>query len=124
MNSPSRFVCLTGNPATDRDQMLERGATVLHAPSGTFIRDAGGGDLSMTVPVITGVAIADWADVADHWIESGDSTLTHHIRFHAGGTVQVVLDLDGEITRLDCERTNPRTDFQTGVVTVSPYGKE
>jgi hypothetical protein len=117
MTSPSHFICLTGDTAQDR--WLERGDTVLHAPSGTFIHDHGQDDLSMTVPAITGFAVVDWADVADHQTARGETTVSHCLRFHGGGELNVVFDLQGEILSLCGEGLACFTDW-SGFVTVGP----
>lgn len=124
MDTPSHFLCLTGAPAQNREYPLDRGDTVLHAPSGTFVHDHGVAGLSMTLERITGVAIADWSEVAEHRVEQDGEGLKHHVRFHAGGFVEVRCDPQGEIIHIDSACTTSHADFHTGLVTFGAYRVE
>lgn len=117
----SHFICLTGDPAKDGDHLLmDHRDTVLHAPSGTFIRTPDGVDVSMTVPVISGVAISDWAEVADHQTARDEATVSHCLRFHGGGELNVVFNLQGQILSLSGKGLVYFADW-SGFITVGPH---
>jgi hypothetical protein len=74
---------------------LRGGQTVLDAASGVFITTDRVGKLDLTVPCIEAVGFINVADVAEHTIDSSEVDVTHRIRFHGGGAVQVVFKMDG-----------------------------
>jgi len=121
MTNASRLLCLNDDPDHDQHLVLDRGSTVLHAPSGSFMHDDGNGGMSLTVPEINGVAIADWAEVAQYELVTEAGKVTHRIRFHAGGEVLVEYTHEGELIGLAGEHTSSYYDFRTGVITFWPY---
>lgn len=106
MDKASNFLCLTGSPDEPSSYLLTPGMTVLHGSSGVFISDAGAKGLSMTLPFITGVAIADGLQVAEFREELDDTHRTQHLRFHDGTRTTIVYDLDGSVLGVDLERTH------------------
>lgn len=120
MNEKSNFLCLNAGPNEASTHTLDHGATVLHAPSGTFIHDDGGGDISVTVPIVTGVAVANWVDVAEFNETRSETTLIRHLRFYGGGTAEVVCDCHGSIMSVVAEHVNAIA-CSSGLVILSTY---
>jgi hypothetical protein len=120
MKKRSRLICVNGSPNEASFQQVEPGDTVLDRISGTFAHFDGPNDLSVTLPVITAVSIADLAEVADHQITRTADTVAHHVRFHGGGEVHIVYSLSGEVLELCGERLITSTSA-SGLVSVGAY---
>jgi hypothetical protein len=94
--SRSNFVCVDSARIEESIyRALPGGQTVLDAASGIFITTDRVGNLDMTVPCVEAVGFINVADVAEHTIDSTEVDVTHRIRFHGGGTAQIVFRLDG-----------------------------
>ncbi len=92
----SNFICVDSKRMEESfHRTIPGGQTVLDAASGVFVTADRAGNLDMTVPCIEAVGFIDVAEVAEHTIDSNEVDVTHRIRFHGGGTVQVVFKLDG-----------------------------
>jgi hypothetical protein len=77
-------------------------------------------DLNITIPQITRIGIADLADVAEHRTNRVYGSISHHIRFHSGGMVNVVYAADGSLLEFSGEGLSFVLD-PSGVLTVKPY---
>jgi hypothetical protein len=120
MTHPSRLICINGTPDEASFQAAAPGDTVLDAASGTFAYFDSPNDMTVTLPVITGVGIANLAEVADHQITRSADTVAHHVRFHGGGELHFVYALSGELVELRGERVTMSTS-PCGLVSVRAY---
>lgn len=109
--SASNFICVDSSRIEESiHRALPGGQTVLDAASGVFVTADRAGNLDMTVPCIEAVGFIDVADVAEHTIDSNEMDVTHRIRFHGGGKVQIVFKTDGSFASFKGEaiRASPR----------------
>jgi hypothetical protein len=92
----SNFSCVDSERIEELfHRAIPGGQTILDAASGVFVMSDRAGNLDTTVPCIEAVGFIDVAEVAEHTIDSNEMDVTHRIRFHGGGTAQVVFKLDG-----------------------------
>jgi hypothetical protein len=99
--SASNLICVDSARIEESfHRKIPGGQTVLDAASGIFITADRVGNLDMTVPCIEAVGFINVADVAQHTIDSSEVDVTHQIRFHGGGTVQIVFRLDGSFASI------------------------
>jgi hypothetical protein len=121
ITTPPPFICLPDFPDEEIHRLVEPGQTVLHPASGLFVHVGIGGDLSVTVPPITAVRLADAAEVADHQVTRGEAAVTHSVCFHGGGTLHAAHDLQSGLVELSGERVCMTFNGATGIVSVSAY---
>ena len=77
-------------------------------------------NLAVTLPRITRVGIADLADVAEHRVNNVYGSISHHIRFHSGGVVNVAYAADGSLLEFTGEGLSLSINAD-GILTVKPY---
>jgi hypothetical protein len=118
---PSRLICANSTPDEASFQAAVPGDTVLDAVSGTFAHFDSPNDMTVAVPVITGVGIANLTEVADHQITRSADTVAHLVRFHGGGELHLVYALSGELVGLCGERVTMSASA-SGLVSVRAYG--
>jgi hypothetical protein len=77
MTTPPPLICLPSFPAEEIHLLIEPGQTVLHPASGLFVHVGLDGELSVTLPPITAVRIADAAELqASHEVQAGSVELS------------------------------------------------
>lgn len=120
MKSASNFLCLTGAPDEAPFYQLNPGLPVLHGETGMFLFDGGEKGLSMTLPFITAVAVADWSEVAEFRQERDETQLRQHLRFRDGkGHATIVCDLDGSVLEVHLEHMCHQ-NLPSGEMVLSP----
>ena len=77
-------------------------------------------NLAVTLPRITRVSIADLADIAEHRVNTVYGSISHHIRFHSGGVVNVAYAADGSLLEFSGEGLSFSIDAE-GLLSVRPY---
>ncbi len=99
------------------------GSTVLHAPSGTFIRSPHGDDLVMSVVRITSVTVEDWNEVATDsgFVETEDGGKWRLVQFRSTSWVRVECDSAGDVTGFNGLGLSTHHDPATGAVAVKSF---
>ncbi len=121
MTDSSPFICLPQLPNEEIHRLIEPGQTVLHPASGMFFHHGIGGELSVTLPPITAVCIADAAEVADHQITRDEAAVAHSVFFHGGGKLLASHDVQGGLVELSGEQVCMTFNGASGIVAVSAY---
>jgi hypothetical protein len=104
MTTPPTFICLPSFPDEEFHLLIEPGQTVLHPASGLFVHVGLDGELSVTLPPITAVRIADASEVADHQVAGDEATIAHSARFHGEGTLHASHEVQSGSVELSGER--------------------
>jgi hypothetical protein len=96
------------------------GSTVLHAPSGTFIRSPHGDDLVMNVVQITSVTVEDWNDVATdrRFVEAEHGGEWRLVQFRSTSWLRVECDSAGDVTGFSGLGLSTHHDPATGAIAV------
>jgi hypothetical protein len=119
MITPSTFICLPDFPDEELHRLIEPGQTVLHPASGVFLHVGIDGELSVTLPPISVVRIADVSEVADHQVTGDEAAVSHNVRFHGGAELQASHDSQSGWAELSGERVCVTFNGSTRIVSVS-----
>lgn len=104
MTSASSLTVISGRPGEDTSRCIPAGETVLHAPSGAFIRNDLAGGTSLVVP--TGIDTVRIADIKAHRVTYDAEGVSHYVRLHGGGEFHLTFDTQGAVLSLHGERVS------------------
>jgi hypothetical protein len=100
MLTTPHFVSLNG--ARDEPDFLSivAGQTVLHAPSGAFLRQERDGEFALNPSAVSKVELAHDATVASYRVSGQGGGIVHQVSFAGGGEFCATFDRDGDLTML------------------------
>ena len=85
-----------------------------------FMTRTSSAGITVTLPRIEKIGIADRADVVEHRINEVYGSVSHYVRFRNGGELRVVRAADGSLLEFSGEGVTMSIDRE-GAVSVRPY---